>query len=116
MNVAAWIVGVVLMGVFTFAGATKVLDLDRAREHFGYTAAQFRLIGLAELAAVVGIVVGLIRRSIEYVGHAAGIGICSLMIGALLAHARVEDDAKATIPAGVMFVLSVLYMVFLALR
>ena len=116
MNVAAWIFGAILIAVFAFAGGTKVLDLDRQRERFGYSASQYRLIGLSEVAAAVGLVVGLIWRQLEWIAVGAGIGICALMMGALLAHARVEDDAKETAPAGVIFVLAVVFMILISLR
>jgi len=38
------------------------------------------------------------------------------MLGALLTHARVEDDARATIPAGVVFAASVAFMILISLR
>lgn len=116
MNVVAWILGAVLAGVFAFAGVTKVLDLDRQRERFGYSATTYRLVGLSEIAAVIGIIVGLIWRKVEWISVGAGIGICSLMIGALITHARVEDEAKETIPAFVMFALSVAFMIVISLR
>lgn len=116
MNVAAWILGAILIAVFAFAGGTKVLDLDRQRERFGYSSLQYRLIGLSEIAAAVGLVVGLIWRQVEWIAVAAGIGICALMVGALMTHARVEDEAKETAPAGVMFVLAIVFMVLISLR
>ncbi len=116
MNVAAWILGAILIAVFAFAGATKVLDLDRQREHFGYSANQYRLIGLSEVAGAVGIVIGLIWRQVEWVALAAGTGICALMVGALITHARVEDEAKDTAPAGVIFVLAIVFMIVISLR
>lgn len=115
MSVVAWVVGVALTGLFSFAGVTKLIDLDRQRERFGYTAGQFRLIGLAEVAAVVGVLGGLIWRRFEWAAVAAGIGICALMLGALLTHARVEDTKEA-IPAAVVFVLSVIFVIAIASR
>ena len=116
MNVAAWIIGALLIAVFSFAGGTKVLDLDRQRERFGYTATQFRLVGASEVAAAAGLLIGLIWRQMEWLAVVAGIGICALMIGALMAHARVEDEAKDTAPAGIIFVLTVVFMILISLR
>lgn len=116
MNVASWIVGLILVAVFAFAGGTKIVDLDRMRERFGYTAGQYRLIGLTEVAAAVAIVVGLVWRQIEWLAVAAGVGICALMVGAVLTHARVEDSGRETLPAGAMFVLSIVFMVLISLR
>lgn len=116
MDVVAWILGAILAAVFAFAGGTKVLDLDRQREHFGYTASVYRMVGLSEVAAAVGIIIGLIWRQVEWIAVAAGIGICSLLIGALLAHARVEDETKDTIPAFVMFALTIAFVIVISIR
>ena len=116
MNVIAWILGIILAGTFAFAGAMKVLDFDRMREHFGYSKRQYQLIGLSELGGAAGVVVGLIWRKVEWIGMAAGIGICILMLGALVAHARVEDEGKKIVPAIMMFMLSITFMIFLSLR
>ena len=63
-----------------------------------------------------GIVIGLVARSVEYLAIAAAVGLACMMLGALLAHARVEDPGKDALPAGVMLVLSVLFIVFISLR
>ena len=116
MNVVAWILGIILAGVFGFGGVTKVLDLDRAREHFGYSKRQYQLVGLSEIAGAAGIVVGLIWRKVEWIGLAAATGIATLMVSALIVHARVEDEGKQVIPALVMLVLASVFAVVLALR
>jgi len=116
MNVLAWILGVVLVVAFAIGGVTKVIDMDRMRDHFGYSKGQYQLIGLSEIAAAAGILIGLLVRKVEWIGGAAGIGICCLMIGAMLTHARVEDDAKKAAPAIVMFVLAIVFMIALTLR
>jgi len=116
MNVVAWILGIILAGAFAAGGVTKVLDLDRMREHFGYSKRKYQLIGLSEIAGATGVIVGLIWPKVEWIGVAAAIGICSLMVGALIVHARVEDEAKKIVPAMVMLVLAALFAVFLSLR
>lgn len=119
VNVAAWIVGVVLMGVFALSGITKLLDIGQvpaARRKFGYRKLEFRLIGLSELAGVAGLLVGLIWFSLEFIGIAAAVGLTIVMFGALMAHARVEDEAKEIVPAAVMLVLAVLFIVLISLR
>jgi len=119
MNVAAWILGVVLMVVFTMSGVTKLLDVAQVREarrKFGYRKREMRLIGVAELAGVVGLLIGLIWFSWEFVAIAAAVGLVITMFGALMAHARVEDEAKDIAPAGVMLVLTILFIVLISLR
>lgn len=116
MNVLAWILGIILAAVFGLGGATKLIDLDRMREHFGYSATQYRLIGLTEVAGAGGVIAGLAWPKIEWLGGAAAIGLCCLMVGALMVHARVEDETKKIIPAMAMFVLSLVFLIVLALR
>lgn len=116
MNVIAWILGIALGGVFGLAGVTKVLDLDRVRDHLGYSKRQYQAIGLSEVAAGAGLFLGVAWPKIEYVGHAAATGIVALMLGAMIAHARVEDESKKIIPAVVMLLLAVAYMIIVALR
>lgn len=116
MDVVAWILGIILAGTFAFAGVMKVLDFDRMREHFGYRKRTYQLIGLAEIAGAAGVVVGLAWKQIEWLGVAASVGLCTLMVGAVMAHARVDDEGKKVIPAAAMFVLSVLFAIFLSVR
>lgn len=116
MNVLAWILGIILAAVFALGGGTKLIDLDRAREHFGYSKGQYRLIGLTEVAGAAGLIVGLAWPKVEWLGVAAAIGLCCLMVGALMVHARVEDETKKVIPAVVMFLLAVVFMIVLSIR
>ena len=119
MNVAAWIVGAILMAIFTLSGVSKLLDIGQmpaARGKFGYRKRDFRLIGLAELAGVAGLVIGLVRFSLEYIAIAAALGLAIVMFGALMAHARVEDEGKDIAPAAVVLVLTILFIVFISLR
>ena len=116
MNAFAWIVGVSLVVTFAAAGITKLVDLDRARERFGYSRRQYQVIGLAEVAAAVAIVVGLMWTKLEWVALAGAVGLCALMLGALITHARVGDEARAIAPAAGLFVLAALFLVVVSLR
>lgn len=82
----------------------------------GYSKRAFMAIGAAEVAAAVGAVVGLVSTRLEWIGLAAGVGLCCLMVGALGAHARVGDDARRIIPPAVMFVVALLFVIFIAAR
>ena len=59
---------------------------------------------------------GIVWTKAEWVGLAASIGICWLLLGALLAHARVEDEGKKIIPAIAALALTVAYMIVISLR
>jgi hypothetical protein len=60
--IAAVIVMLLLAVLFTFSGSIKLLGVRQSlviRDHLGVTSAQWRMIGLLELAGVVGVLVGL---------------------------------------------------------
>lgn len=116
MNVVAWIFGVVLAAGSAAVGGAKLADLDRTRDRLGYRLREYRLIGLAEILAAVGIIVGLIWRSLEWIAISAAFGLTVIAMSAFMAHARVGDDGKRIVPAGVLFVLSILFVIFVAVR
>lgn len=116
MNVIAWIFGIVLAAGSGVVGGAKLADLDRTRERLGYPIREYRLIGLAEVSAAIAIVVGLVWRKLEWVAIAAAVGLIVVAMGALMAHARVGDDGRRIAPAGVLFIVSVLFVIFIAVR
>ena len=66
------------------------------RDHLGVKPAQWRMIGILELAGVAGVLVGLAWAPI---GVAAAIGLSLLALGAIVFHGRVPDSAADTAPA-----------------
>lgn len=74
---------------------------------FGIPWSEYRLIGLAELAAAAGVLAGLFWRPI---GVAAALGMVALVVGALAFHRRAADDAREAAPALVGFAVSVVYL------
>lgn len=76
-----------LLGAQPFAG-----NLDRLRIPHPVRV----LIGVCEVAAAVGLVIGLWFPPLAL---AAAVGLTALMIGAVLAHRRAEDPAKEYVPA-----------------
>ncbi len=116
MNVFAWILGIILAAGFGVLGATKVVGLDPNRVRLGYSKRQFQLIGLSEVAAAVGVIIGVVSTKLEWVGLAASVGLGTLMMGALIAHARVADDGKKIVPALVMLLVAIAYMIVVSLR
>lgn len=78
------------------AGAPKALlkgDVPTAlQSHMGLSAGLVRFIGLAEVAAAVGLVVGLFWQPL---GIAAAIGLIVTMIGAVGFHAKAGDYADS---------------------
>ncbi|PYF97356.1 DoxX-like family protein [Georgenia satyanarayanai] len=76
--------------------------------HLGIAWPRYRAIGVLELAAVAGIVIGLWWTAL---GVAAGAGVVLLMVGAVVVHARVKDPLGAMVPALALLVLAAGYTV-----
>ena len=97
-------------------GAAKLLALPQMQAsaaHFGIDWSRYRLIGVLEVAAAVGVVVGL---AVHPIGIAAGVGMAVLLVLALVAHQRAGDDLREAVPAIVGLGLTLAYLVLLATR
>ncbi|MET9790372.1 DoxX family protein [Streptomyces canus] len=96
MYIAAAILSVLLAVVTLGSGAPKALlkgDVPAMlQSHMGLSAGLVRFIGLAEIAAAVGLVVGLFWQPL---GIAAALGFAVVMIGAVGFHAKAGDYADA---------------------
>jgi hypothetical protein len=75
--------------------------------HFGVDWPRYRLIGVAELAAAVGILAGLAWHPL---GIAAATGMAVLLVGALVAHGRAGDGPKDMTPAVVVLLATIVYL------
>jgi hypothetical protein len=97
--IAKVVVTALLAALFGFAGLIKVVGLRQSlaiRDHLGVNPVQWRMIGLLELAGVVGVLVGLAWAPI---GVAAAVGLALLVLGAIVFHVRASDSVADTIPA-----------------
>jgi hypothetical protein len=104
---AAIVVTVLLAALFTFSSAIKLLSVPRSlaiRDHLGISASLWRLIGVLELAGVIGVAVGL---RLAPLGVAAAIGLALLSVGAIVSHVRAADSVVDTAPAVIGLVLAV---------
>jgi DoxX-like family len=93
------IVTALLAALFGFAGLIKIAGLRQSlaiRDHLGVQPAQWRTIGLLELAGVAGVLVGLAWPPI---GVAAAVGLALLVLGAIVFHVRASDTVADTAPA-----------------
>jgi hypothetical protein len=94
-----WIRIAVLAIGFLGLGLAKVLALTSMRQRaarLGFTAGTYRLIGAAELAGAVGLLVGL---AAPLIGILAAVGLLLLLAGALMTHFRHRDGVHAAGPA-----------------
>jgi uncharacterized membrane protein YphA (DoxX/SURF4 family) len=96
----------VLAIILAAAGIPKILNPSTAQknaEHLRIPANLSRAIGVLELAATAGLLVGF---AVTPLGVAAAAGVCALMIGAVASHIRAHDSAQAMAPALVVTILA----------
>ena len=101
MHVAAIVLSVLLALELAATGIIKVVGTGTARanaEHLGLGPGLSRLIGLAELAAVVGLLAGIAVKPLAVVTAAA---VVLLMAGAVGYHLKARDKAAAVAPAAI---------------
>jgi len=103
-------VSLLLIAVCLIPAAAKLAGHPRMRHaahHFGIPWHLYRLIGVAELAAAVGVLIGLFWRP---AGLLAAAGMILLLIGALIAQRRAHDSVRLAVPALVALVVSGTYL------
>jgi uncharacterized membrane protein YphA (DoxX/SURF4 family) len=81
--------------------------MRKSAVHFGVPWPRYRLIGVAELAAAAGILIGLWWHPL---GLAAVAGMALLLIGAVMTHRRAGDSAKEAAPALTALALTIAYL------
>ena len=81
--------------------------MRQSAAHFGIPWPRYRLIGVAELAAAAGIVIGLWWHPI---GVAAAAGMALLLLGAIITHRKAADSAKEMAPALAALLLTLAYL------
>ncbi len=76
------------------------------------------LIGGAELVGAVGVFIGLLSdgKGLEFAGLLGGVGLLVTMLGAIVYHRRAGDAPKEMAPAGILAVLSILYLIAIGAR
>jgi hypothetical protein len=85
--------------VFAGIGGAKVLAVPAVRreaQHLGFDVGRYRLIGVAELAAVAGLVAGLAWVPVAV---AACGGLVALLVGAVIVLRRAGDPLVRALPA-----------------
>ncbi len=115
MAVVAWMAGLVLALMMFGTGAMKLKGHEMVVEtmnRLGVDDPLMRTIGIAEVLACFGVVIGLFAdgSAWEWAGFLAGVGVIVLMLGALFYHQRAGDPQKELMPAIAALVLAVLYL------
>ena len=101
----------ILLAALCLVPATAKLSAQPAMQtsaaHFGIDWPRYRLIGVAEVAAVVGILAGLAWHPL---GIAAATGMAVLLVGALVMHRRAGDGPKDMTAAVVVLLVTIVYL------
>jgi hypothetical protein len=91
VDIARIVLTVLLIVVFATTGAAKILRtpfMVKAANHLGISLRHYSLIGVAEVAAAIGLSCGL---AFPTLGLVTGCSLILLMIGATGAHLRIGD-------------------------
>ena len=103
-------ISLLMTAVCLLPAAGKLLGQPKLRqsaEHFGIPWPRYRLIGVAELAAAAGILIGLWWHPL---GLAAAAGMTLLLLGALITHRRAADSGKEMAPALAALAITIAYL------
>jgi uncharacterized membrane protein YphA (DoxX/SURF4 family) len=104
-------VSLLLIAVCLIPAVPKLAGHPKMREsaaRFGIAWRRYRLIGVAEVAAAFGVLIGLFWRP---AGLLAAAGMILLLIGALIAHRRAHDGVRDAGPALVALAIPTAYLV-----
>lgn len=115
MEIAATVLSIVVAVLYLVAGGSKLAGQARQVEtaqQLGIAFARYRLIGIPELAASIGLIVGL---WVPGIGAAAAIGLALLMVGATVVRARAARPMTELVADVVLFALDVVTAVVIIL-
>lgn len=110
MNIALWVVSIVLALAFLAAGGVKLIQpkdqlLDKMPWVANATQGQVRTIGALEVLGAVGLVLPAVTGIAPTLVPLAALGLLLLMIGAVVVHVRIGDKVAQAAPAIVLALL-----------
>ncbi|MEU7908305.1 DoxX family protein [Actinoplanes sp. NPDC049118] len=104
------VLSLLLVAVCLVPAAAKLAGHPKMRHaatHFGIAWRRYQLIGVAELVATVGVLVGFFWRP---AGLLAAVGMTLLLLGALITHLRAHDHVREALPALLALAVSGTYL------
>lgn len=111
INVALWVIQAILALGFVFGGLSKIVQpKEKLAEKFrwfwvnDFSAGAVKLIGAAEVAGGIGIVLPALLNIAPLLTPIAGISLAILMSGALVVHLRRKENSEAVAPLVLVFV------------
>ena len=103
-------ISLLLAAACLLPAAGKILGHPKMRQsaaRFGISWPRYRLIGVAELAAAAGVLIGLWWHPL---GLAAAAGMAVLLLGAVITHRRAADSGKEMAPALLALAITLAYL------
>ncbi len=102
-----------LIVAFAATGSAKLAAVPAMRakaEHVGFSVSAYRRIGLLEILAVLGLLVG---AFLPVIGALAAAGLLMLLGGALVTHLRNGDGVREIVPALALGLVALAYLVLM---
>lgn len=99
-----------LVVAFAVTGSAKLVAVPAMRakaEHVGFSVSAYRGIGLLEVLAVVGLIIG---AFVPLIGALAAAGLLLLLGGAIVAHLRTGDGIREIAPAVVLVLVTLSFL------
>jgi hypothetical protein len=112
MNIALWIIAVLLAVVFLASGAIKVIQpKEKLAASMGvleaFSAGSIKAIGILEVLAAVGLILPAVLDIAPVLVPLAAVGVVLLMVGAMITHLR-RHEAQGVVATLVLLALAVL--------
>lgn len=107
MNIALWIVQILLALAFALSGFVKVSQpVEKVRERWNWAKhvapGVIRLIGILEILGALGLTVPEATGYLPWLTPVAAVGLVLTMIGAILTHLRLQEAKEVGVPVALM--------------
>lgn len=103
MNIALWVVQVLLALVFAMAGLAKLTQTKEALAARGmdyvedFSTSAVRTIGALELLGAIGLILPALTGILPWLTPLAAVGLALTMVGAIIVHIRRNENSKIII-------------------
>lgn len=104
MNIALWIVQILLALAFLMAGSMKATQpVEKLQQRMNWTKhvkpGTVRLVGILEILGALGLILPVATHILPWLTPVAAIGLVLTMIGAIITHVRLKEASAASAPA-----------------
>ena len=115
MNIALWILQILVALAFLLAGSMKVSQsMDRLKKNMGWTAHTtpgiVRLVGTLEILGALGLILPAVTHVLPWLTPVAAAGLVLTMIGAFIVHVRLKEFSRLGVP--LILLLLALFIVY----